>query len=707
MTDAAGREAALLTEDEAAAELKRLAVEIARHDALYHQNDAPEISDAEYDALRRRNDAIEARFPALIRDDSPSRRVGAAPAEGFTQVRHSRPMLSLQNAFAEEDVYEFFARIRRFLGLDAEAEVAVMAEPKIDGISAALRYEGGVFVQGATRGDGVTGEDITNNLQTLDEIPKRLSGSAPVIVEVRGEVYMTRGGFFALNRRREADGATVFANPRNAAAGSLRQLNPNVTATRPLHFFAYAAGELSEPVADSHADFLARLDAWGFKTNPLARLCASPEEALALYREVQEARPELPYDIDGVVYKVNRHDWQERMGMVSRAPRWAIAHKFPAERAQTVLNGISIQVGRTGALTPVAELEPITVGGVVVSRATLHNEDEIARKDIREGDTVVIQRAGDVIPQVVRVVEEKRPANSKPYEFPRTCPICDSVATREEGEAVRRCTGGLICPAQAVERIKHFVSRNAFDIEGFGRKHVEAFWTDGLIESPADIFRLRDHADALKAREGWGEQSAANLLDSIESRRKIALDRFIFALGIRQVGEATARLLARQYGSLEAWREAMTAASAERGANREEMKKPELVGEAFADLCNIDSVGFSVADAITDFFAEPHNRAVLDDLARELTVVPVEAPASTSPVSGKTVVFTGTLERMTRNEAKARAESLGAKVAGSVSKKTDYVVAGPGAGSKLAMASELGVEVLSEDDWLALISMPA
>lgn len=694
----------LLTEEDAAAELARLAAEIARHDKLYHQKDAPEVSDAEYDALRRRNDAIEARFPELIREDSPNKRVGAAPAEGFTQVRHSRPMLSLQNAFADEDVFEFFARIRRFLGLDAGAEIAVMGEPKIDGISAALRYEGGVFVQGATRGDGVTGEDITRNLKTLDEIPERLEGKAPAVVEVRGEVYMTRDGFFEMNRKREAEGAAVFANPRNAAAGSLRQLDPSITATRPLHFFAYAAGELSEPVADSHAGFLKRLDGWGFHTNPLARLCKSPEEVLALYREILEARPELPYDIDGVVYKLDRHDWQDRMGMVSRAPRWAIAHKFPAEQAQTVLHRISIQVGRTGALTPVAELEPITVGGVVVSRATLHNEDEIARKDVREGDTVVIQRAGDVIPQVVRVIEDKRPAGSEPFVFPTVCPICGSLAIRDEGEVVRRCTGGLICRAQAVERIKHFVSRNAFDIEGFGRKHVEAFWADKLIESPADIFRLRDHAEDLKTREGWGEQSAANLLESIEARRSISLDRFIYALGIRQVGEATARLLARQYGELAAWRAAMTAAAEERAANREEAKKPELVGEAFAELCNIDSVGFSVADAITDFFAEAHNQAILDDLDAELTVVPVDAPASASPVTGKTVVFTGTLERMTRNEAKARAESLGAKVAGSISKKTDYLVAGPGAGSKLVKATELGVEVLSEDDWLALIA---
>ncbi|MBT6118694.1 MAG: NAD-dependent DNA ligase LigA [Rhodospirillaceae bacterium] len=707
MTNDADREVALLTEEEAATELERLATEIARHDRLYHQKDAPEIFDADYDALRRRNDTIEARFPELIRDDSPNKRVGAAPAEGFTQVRHSRPMLSLQNAFAEADVVEFFARIRRFLGLEADAEVAVMGEPKIDGISAALRYEDGVFVQGATRGDGVTGEDITRNLKTLDEIPEHLVGDAPAVVEVRGEVYMTRDGFFELNRKREAEGAAVFANPRNAAAGSLRQLDPKITATRPLHFFAYASGELSEPVADSHADFLKRLDAWGFRTNPLARLCKTPEEVLELYREILEARPELPYDIDGVVYKLDRHDWQDRMGMVSRAPRWAIAHKFPAEQAQTVLNRISIQVGRTGALTPVAELEPITVGGVVVSRATLHNEDEIARKDVREGDTVVIQRAGDVIPQVVRAVEDNRPANAKPYVFPTECPICGSLATRDEGEVVRRCTGGLICPAQAVERIKHFVSRNAFDIEGFGRKHVAAFWADKLIESPADIFRLRSRVEELKTREGWGEQSAANLLDSIETRRSISLDRFIYALGIRQVGEATARLLARQYGGLEEWRAAMAAATDERAENREEMKKPELVGEAFADLCNIDSVGFSVADAITDFFAEAHNQAILDDLSEELEVVPIEAPASTSPVSGKTVVFTGTLERMTRNEAKARAESLGAKVAGSISKKTDYLVAGPGAGSKLAKATELGIEILSEDDWLGLISSTA
>jgi len=692
-----------LTADEAAAELKRLAREIGRHDKLYYQDAAPEISDADYDALRQRNDAIEARFPELIRPDSPSQRVGAAPASGFRKVRHAVPMLSLQNAFDDDDVADFFGRIRRFLGLDADEPIEIVGEPKIDGLSATLRYEKGRFVLGATRGDGTEGEDVTRNLATLDDVPKRMHGKElPDVLEVRGEVYMAKAAFFKLNERREAAGEAIFANPRNAAAGSLRQLDPKITAGRPLHFFAYAWGEMSEPPGDDYWHFMGRLKHWGFKVNPLARLCRSPDEALALYRQVEGERAALPYDIDGVVYKVNRLDWQDRLGFVSRAPRWAIAHKFPAEQAETVLRRIRIQVGRTGALTPVADLEPVTVGGVVVSHATLHNEDEIVRKGIREGDHVVIQRAGDVIPQVVHVIETKRPKGTKPFRFPDRCPACGSSAVREEGEAVRRCTGGLICDAQAVQRLIHFVSREAFDIDGFGHKHIAAFWADKLIKTPGDIFRLgvTDIAD----REGWGKKSAANLIDAIAARRIIPLERFIYALGIRQVGQATARLLARHYGAFDAWRDAMIEMAKERAKHADEHKDPQAVGPHFAELCDIDQVGFSVADDLAAFFAEPHNRKILDDLEDALDeITPFARPKSDSPLAGKTVVFTGTLERMTRSESKSRAEALGAKVSGSVSAKTDLVVAGPGAGSKLAKARELGIDVIDEEAWENLV----
>ncbi|MCP4329404.1 MAG: NAD-dependent DNA ligase LigA [Alphaproteobacteria bacterium] len=682
-----------LTTAQAKAELARLSKEIRRHDRLYYTNDEPEISDADYDALRRRNEAIEARFPDLKRADSPLETVGAALGQGFKKVRHPVPMLSLQNAFGEDDLAEFFARVRRFLGLAESEPIDVVAEPKIDGLSAAAHYRSGAFVLGATRGDGTEGEDITRNLATIDDLPDTLNGTdLPDNLEVRGEVYMRHADFFALNERRAAADDPVFANPRNAAAGSLRQLDVGITAERPLHFFAYAWGEISEPPGDSHWHFLERLQAWGFLVNPLVRLCHSLDEALSFYREIAAQRAELPYDIDGVVFKVNRLDWQQRLGMVSRAPRWAIAHKFPAERAQTVLNSIAVQVGRTGALTPVAELTPITVGGVVVSRATLHNEDEIARKDIREGDTVAIQRAGDVIPQVVEVVTERRPKGAKSYVFPDHCPVCGSLAVREDGEAVRRCTGGLICGAQAIQRLRHFVSRDAFDIDGFGGRHVEAFWRDGWIRTPGDIFRLHDRGDELAERDGWGQQSAANLIDAIEGRRRIDLERFIYALGIRQVGQATARLLARQYSTLEGWRDAMAAAQARDG-------------EAFDDLLDIDGIGPAVADDILGFFAEPHNQEVLDDLARELSIEAFAAPDSGSPVAGKTIVFTGTLEQMTRSEAKARAEALGAKVSGSVSRKTDIVVAGPGAGSKLAKAREHDVTILTEDQWLELVGI--
>jgi DNA ligase (NAD+) len=678
-----------LTKEQAAAELERLAKEIAHHDKLYHQQDAPEISDAEYDALRRRNDLIEARFPSLRREDSPNRRVGAKPAPGFAKVTHAKPMLSLENAFDEADVREFVARIRRFLNLKPEEPIEFVAEPKIDGLSASLRYEKGRFVQGATRGDGVVGEDITGNLWTLDDVPKRLAGKdIPEAIEIRGEVYMRRDAFLKLNARREAEGEPVFANPRNAAAGSVRQLDTAVTASRPLHFFAYAWGEIDGPVADSHWHFLERLKRWGFAVNPEARLCKSIDPALALYEKIAGSRAELPYDIDGVVYKVNRLDWQERLGFVSRAPRWAIAHKFAAERAVTLLKDIIIQVGRTGVLTPVAELEPITVGGVVVSRATLHNEDEIERKDIRVGDHVVVQRAGDVIPQVVEVVLPKRPKNTRKFKFPDHCPACGSLAIREPGEVAKRCTGGLICPAQAVERLRHFVSRNAFDIEGLGEKHIVAFWKDKLIEQPGDIFRLHKHRKAIAEREGWGEQSVTKLVDAIEKRRTVRLDRFIYALGIPQVGEATAKLLARNYGSFTAWREAMI-----------EAQDPD--SPAYQDLDNIEGIGPSVAADILGFFAEAHNLKILGDLSKELTIEDVAAPAAGgSPISGKTVVFTGTLESMSRNEAKATAELLGAKVAGSVSRKTDIVVVGADAGSKARQAAELGVATMTEAEFL-------
>jgi DNA ligase (NAD+) len=691
-----------LARKQADAEISRLTQEIERHDKLYYQKNAPEISDAAYDALRRRLEAIEARFPDLKRLDSPTRRVGAAPAQGFAKVSHLKPMLSLGNAFSTEDVTEFVAGVRRFLKLGPEEPVELAAEPKIDGLSANLRYENGAFAQGATRGDGAVGEDITANLRTIADVPQRLKGkNIPRLIEVRGEVYIARRDFLKMNQEREEEGEPVFANPRNAAAGSVRQLDPAITAKRPLRFFAYAWGEASDVPAETHWDMVHRFSAWGFETNPLARLCRTSDEALALHARLAEQRADLAYDIDGVVYKVNRLDWQERLGFVSRAPRWAIAHKFPAEQAVTKLENIAIQVGRTGALTPVAELSPVTVGGVVVSRATLHNEDEIARKDIRVGDTVVVQRAGDVIPQVVRVIAEKRPRGSHPFVFPDKCPVCRSRAVREEGEAVRRCAGGLTCPAQAVERLRHFVSRTALDIDGLGEESIQELFDLGFLKSPADIFRLKAHEGRLVRRkigkdqhagiEGWGELRFANLMQAIEARRKVTLPRFIFALGIRQVGEATARLLAKQYGSLKAWRQAMEAAA--RGD-----------AEALADLDNVEGIGPSMAKDIVDFFAEKHNRAALDELEKEIEVEDFRAPsAAGSPVAGKTVVFTGTLESMGRNEAKARAEALGAKVAGSVSKKTDCVVVGADAGSKAAKAKELGVKMLSEAEWLKLI----
>jgi DNA ligase (NAD+) len=691
-----------LTRDEAAAELEWLAEEIARHDEAYYREDEPVISDAEYDALRQRNEMLEAEFPELVRDDSPSKRVGAAPSEKFGKVRHSVPMLSLGNAFADEDVAEFVGRIRRFLKLSEDAPVAVTAEPKIDGLSISLRYENGRLVQAATRGDGQEGENVTRNCETIGDIPRRVKAADfPSIFEVRGEIYMSHKDFAALNEKQSQTGQKVFANPRNAAAGSLRQLDPAITASRPLRFFAYAWGQVEGLPADTQMGVIEAFGQWGFPVNPLMEVCNGVDDLLAHYHAIEEKRATLGYDIDGVVYKVNRLDWQERLGFVSRSPRWAIAHKFAAEKAMTILEGIDIQVGRTGALTPVARLKPVTVGGVVVSNATLHNEDEIARKDIRIGDTVIVQRAGDVIPQVLGHVPDKRPADTAPYAFPQVCPACGSHAVREVNEktgkhdAVRRCTGGLICPAQRVERLKHFVSRNAFDIEGMGDKVIQEFYDDGLIQSPQDIFTLAARNERslkkLKDREGWGETSAKNLFAAIDERRTISLDRFIFALGIRHVGETTARVLARAYGTVEAFLDAMQAAQ-------------DGASEAYQELVSIDGIGDVVAGAVAEFFAEPHNLAVVRELAdQHLDIQPMEAIAKDSPVAGLTVVFTGALELMTRDEAKAMAERLGAKVAGSVSKKTDLVVAGPGAGSKLKKAAELGVEVISEDDWFTRV----
>ncbi len=691
------KDVAELSAKEAALELARLAREIAAHDRHYYQDDAPVISDADYDRLRQRNSAIEARFPDLVRGDSPSLRVGAAPAEKFGKVVHSVPMLSLDNIFSAAEVHEFCQRVRRFLGLAEDDTLSFTAEPKIDGLSASLRYENGLLVQGATRGDGSEGEDITANLRTIRDIPLQLQGDVPKLFEVRGEVYMTHQSFEALNRRQEEAGRDAFANPRNAAAGSVRQLDPKITAARSLHFFAYAWGAASELPAQSQSQMLAVFRNWGFVVNPLIRRCDSPEALIAFYEDIAHQRASLPYDIDGVVYKVDRLDLQERLGFVSRSPRWAVAHKFPAEQAETVLEDIAIFVGRTGVLTPVAQLKPVTVGGVVVRNATLHNEDYIAEKDIRVGDTVVVQRAGDVIPQIVRVVPEHRPRHTHVYHMPELCPACGSHAVREtdertgKKEAARRCTGGLICPAQAVERLKHFVGREAFDIEGLGEKAIEAFFADGMLKEPADIFALKarfsEGPQAIATREGWGAKSAANLFAAIERRRKIALERLINALGIRHVGETTARLLARSFHTAPAFFAAMQEADAARS------------------LEGISGIGPIVGEAICDFFAEPHNLAALHRLLAEIEVLPAAEPraAVQSAVYGKTVVFTGTLEKMTRAEAKARAQSLGAKVAGSVSKKTDLVVVGPGAGSKRAEAEKLGVAIVDEEGWLRLI----
>jgi len=678
-----------LTEAEAAAELALLAEQIAAADQAYHERDAPEITDAEYDALRRRNAEIEAQFPRLVRADSPSKRVGAAPAGGFAKVLHAVPMLSLGNAFAAEDFSEFCERARRFLGLK-DTPLAFVGEPKIDGLSINLTYDEGKFVRGATRGDGREGEDVTANLRTMDAVPMHLKGHAPARIEIRGEVFMTKADFLALNEAQEAAGGKIFANPRNAAAGSLRQLDARITAGRRLSLFAYAMGQSSERVADTHWTYLKRLDAWGFDVNPLSRPLASEADAAAFQAEIGAARAALAYDIDGVVYKIDDLALQERLGYVGREPRWAIAWKFPAERATTVLQDILIQVGRTGALTPVAQLQPVNVGGVLVTRATLHNEDEIARKDVRIGDTVVLQRAGDVIPQIVSVVLERRPPSAVPYVFPDTCPVCGSAAVRPPGEVVKRCTGGLICAAQAEERLAHFVSRAAFDIDGLGEKTVREFVAAGLLHGPADIFALPAHEAEIATREGWGDTSARNLSRAIEVRRKIPLARFIYALGIRRIGEANAKLLARHYGSFANWRTQMLAAVA-------------IGSEARIDLASIIGIGPAIAEELAEFFAEPRNLATLDSLAALLEIEAAAPPAAAEgSLAGKLIVFTGTLTTMTRPEAKALAERLGARVTDSVSKRTDLVVVGEDAGSKAKKAAELGVRTVSETEWREL-----
>jgi DNA ligase (NAD+) len=683
---------------EARAEHARLGAEIAEHDRRYHVEDAPIIPDADYDALRRRYEALEAAFPELATPESLTRKVGAAPSEKFAKIKHAVPMLSLANVFTDDELRDFVARVRRFLGLAEDAPLAFTAEPKIDGLSCSLRYENARLVRAATRGDGYEGEDVTANIRTLRELPERLAGAPPALLEIRGEVYMAHADFAALNERQAAAQKPQFANPRNAAAGSLRQLDPAITAGRPLRFFAYAYGEASEAPARTQQGVVAAFQNYGLPVNPLTRLCANVDAMLACYRDIEAQRAALGYDIDGVVYKVNDIALQNRLGFVSRAPRWATAHKFPAERATTILRDIEIQVGRTGVLTPVARLEPVTVGGVVVSNATLHNEDEIARKDVRIGDAVVVQRAGDVIPQIVSVVLEKRPDGARPYVFPQICPRCGSAALREidektgEAEVARRCTGSLICPAQAVERLKHFASRNAMDIEGLGDKQIEYFYSEGLVKTPSDIFTLEERDAAsltkIKNREGFGETSVKNLFAAIEARRSVPINRFIYALGVRHVGETNARRLARHFPDFESLRAAASAA--------------EPGSEAYAHFDEIDGLGPVVAEALHDFFAEPHNEREIDTLLQQVRLEPMPKVDSASPVAGKTVVFTGTLEKMTRDEAKAQAEALGAKVSGSVSKKTDLVVAGPGAGSKLSKAKEFGVEVISEEDWFRL-----
>jgi len=700
-----------VTEAEAAKDLERLAREIARHNALYHTDDAPEISDADYDALVRRNAALEAEFPHLVRADSPSRQVGAAPAGHLAKVRHALPMLSLDNAFSEDEVADFLGRVRRFLSLSGDEEVALTAEPKIDGLSCSLRYERGALILAATRGDGTTGEDVTANARTIADIPQRLPAGAPDVFEVRGEVYMSKADFAALNARllaeaEDPDKARQFANPRNAAAGSLRQKDAGVTAARPLRFYAHGWGEVSALPADSQLGVMRAIEAWGVPIAGDIGRFADLAGLIAHYRRIEAARADLPFDIDGVVYKIDRLDWQRRLGQVARAPRWALAHKFPAEKAETVLEAIDIQVGRTGKLTPVARLKPVGVGGVTVTNATLHNADEIARLGVRVGDRVLIQRAGDVIPQVLENLtpDEDRPA----FVFPDKCPECESDAVREEGEVDVRCTGGLICPAQRVERLRHFVSRHALDIEGLGITHIESFFRDGLLQSPADIFALKK--EDLLARERWAEISAANLIAAIDARRKPPLDRFLYALGIRHVGEVTARDLARRYRSWDGFQAMIEGALAVRretvqAPDEEERKFLQRRGKAVVEAVGTQNIGPEVAAALLDFFEEPHNREVIAAIFDAgVAVADVIHEVRDSPVTGKTIVFTGSLEAVSRDEAKAQAEALGAKAAGSVSAKTDLVVAGPGAGSKLKKAEELGIEVVSEAEWLEIVA---
>jgi DNA ligase (NAD+) len=701
---------AKLTKAQAKVELMRLALELEGHDKRYYQDDAPSVTDAEYDALRQRYNAIEKRFPEFVTSDSPSQKVGAAPSGRFKKVRHAVSMLSLDNAFAEDDVIDFVGRIRRFLKLGDDDKIDFSAEPKIDGLSMSLRYEGGELVTAATRGDGAEGEDVTANIRTLEDVPQRLKGrNVPDICEVRGEVYMTKKAFLALNERQKAAGDTIFANPRNSAAGSLRQKDPTITASRPLGFFAYAWGEMSAMPEDTQSGMIGWFQRCGFKTNPLTKVCHSVEQLIAFHRKIEEQRARLDYDIDGVVYKIDRLDWQERLGFVSRTPRWAIAHKFPAERATTVLRDIEIQVGRTGSFTPVGKLEPIGVGGVIVQNVTLHNEDYIRGiggdgeqlregREIMIGDTVIVQRAGDVIPQIVDVVLDKRPRDAKPYHFPKKCPcplhtdvVREETAAGEEGSRAR-CTGEFACPFQKIEHLRLFVSRRAFDIDGLGEKQIQFFFDEGWVKEPADIFTLPKRNARLKLEEieGYGETSVRNLFASIEGRRRISLERFIYALGMRHVGETTALALARGYGSWQAFHDAG-------------LKVAKGDEETIAEMDALDQIGDTVIKSVGAYFGESHNRGIVERLTKEVTILDAEKPKSNSAVAGKTVVFTGSLEKMTRDEAKATAERLGAKAAGSVSKKTDYVVAGPGAGSKLAEAKKHGVAVLTEDEWLKLI----
>ena len=672
-----------ITEAEAANRLMRLAKAIARHNKLYHDRDAPEISDAEFDALVRENAELEARFPHLVRADSPSRVVGAAPSSALAKVPHARPMLSLENAFSESEVREFVARVRRFLNLPDSEPVAMTAEPKIDGLSCSLRYEDGELVLAATRGDGSIGEDVTPNARTIGDIPKSIGG-APDVLEVRGEVYMSKADFAALNERQEAASAKIFANPRNAAAGSLRQKDASVTAARPLRFLAHGWGELSKPLAASQFEAMQRIAGFGIPVSDLLVRCDDEAAMLAQYRAIEQARADLPFDIDGVVYKVDRLDWQERLGQVARAPRWGLAHKFPAEKAETTLERIEIQVGRTGKLTPVGRLTPVGVGGVIVANVTLHNRDEITRLGLRDGDRVRIQRAGDVIPQVVENLT--RDAPGEPFPFPTICPECQSEAVAEEGEVDVRCTGGLICPAQRFERLRHFVSRGALDIEGLGEKSIAEFIELGWLHSPADIFRLNRHRDELLGREGWKEKSVDNLFAAIEAKREPEPARFLFGLGIRHVGIVTAKDLLKCFGTIEALRRVATTESAQ------------------VELSAVEGVGPVVAEALVDFFHEPHNREALDDLLSEVRPPPFVNQTRETEWTGKTIVFTGTLETMSRDEAKAQAERLGARAAGSVSAKTDLVVAGPGAGSKLKKAEELGIRVATEAEWARIVA---